>query len=96
MHTDERSRKPAHSFLLFCFICVYLCSSVAKNSLAGSITTLDGKRIEGTVSVDSKSSLLVSPKNGSSPTRVEMANVLQAQMAGVVKDFRARMVVDQT
>jgi hypothetical protein len=51
---------------------------VAQFCFAGTVTTLDGKRIEGAVSVDSMSTLLVTPKSGS-PTKVELTNVLEAR-----------------
>jgi hypothetical protein len=57
------------------------------------VTTLEGNRVEGIVSVESASSLLVTPKDGP-PTRVELSNVLDAQMAaGADEPDMARGVV---
>ncbi|MBC8106306.1 MAG: NPCBM/NEW2 domain-containing protein [Anaerolineae bacterium] len=64
---------------LFFSIFVYLRSSAVPTSFAGSITTLDGKRIEGVVAIDSKSALMVTPKTGP-PQKIELANLLHAEM----------------
>jgi hypothetical protein len=77
----ERASAPSAPlrYIFLLLICVHLCSSVVNNSFAGSITTLDGKRIEGAVAVESAGALTVTPKDGS-PTRVELSRVLEAQM----------------
>src|SRR4051794_29441576 len=79
MDADRNTRSRwSRSLILVFSICVYLRSSAVQTSFAGSITTLDGKRIEGAVTVDSKSSLVVTPKTGA-PVKVELTNLLHAE-----------------
>src|SRR5688572_18047635 len=60
-------------------IFVFIGFALIQFAPGGSITTIDGKRIEGAVAVESKSALTITPKERS-PTRVELSKVLQADM----------------
>jgi hypothetical protein len=79
MHMDNKRMRECIYSMFLILVCVSLCSSMANKSFAGSVTTLDGKRIEGEVAIDSPSVLRVTPKSGS-PTRVELSNLLEAEM----------------
>src|SRR4051812_38723264 len=80
MNADRKKRREwKRALFLFFSICVYLRSSAVPTSFGGSVTTLDGKRIEGTIAVESKSSLLVTPKSGS-PAHIELTNLLNAEL----------------
>lgn len=80
MNADRKKAFGSNRILFLLFsICAYLRLSAVPIAFAGSITTLDGKRMEGAVAIDSKSSLLVTPKSGA-PARVELNQLLEAEM----------------
>jgi hypothetical protein len=80
-HTEtQRAQRAQRKFNTFWFVlCVSVCSVVFFCPLAhaGSLTTLEGKSFDGTITFDSDNALLISPKNAPRQ-RVDIANLLHA------------------